>query len=132
LANTAPTITSIANQTINEDTSTVPLSFKIGDSQTPLNLLTLTGSASNPNLVPTTGIVFGGNGSNRTVTLTPLPQQSGTTTITLSVIDTNFGGSSTSFVLTVNPTNDAPSISAIPDQTINQDTSTAVLPFTVG
>ncbi len=130
-ANTAPTLTGIANQTIGEDTSAAALAFRVGDLQTPLNLLTVTGASSNPGLIPNGNIVFGGSGSNRTVTLTPLPNQTGTATITLSVTDTNFGGTNTSFQLTVNATNDPPTISAIADQTINEDTVAAVA-FTVG
>jgi hypothetical protein len=83
--NSPPTITAIANQTVNEDTVAGPLAFTISDSQTPANLLTLAGISSNPLLVPNTNIVFGGSGGSRTVTVTPLPDQSGAATITVSV-----------------------------------------------
>ena len=36
------------------------------------------------------------------------------------------------FTITVNPLNDSPTISDIPDQSIDQNTSTATLPFTIG
>ena len=128
-----PTITSIAGQTISEDTSTAALAFTVGSSQTSASLLTVSGSSSNPALVPNSNIVFGGTGSNRTVTVTPLPNQFGSATITLSLIDPNLSaGTNTSFLLTVTSVNDAPTISAIPDQTINEDTSTGLIPFMVG
>ncbi len=105
--NTAPTISNIANQTINEDGTTGPVSFTVGDAETAAGSLTVTGTSSNTTLVPKGNIVFGGAGANRTVTVTPEANKSGTATITLGVSD----GSSTTnatFVLTVAPVNDPP------------------------
>ncbi len=50
--------------------------------------------------------------------------------MTLVVTDGTLTGQDT-FVLTVTSVNDLPTISAIADQTIDEDTSTAVLPFTI-
>ena len=47
----------------------------------------MTRGSSNPALVPAANIVFGGSGANRTVTITPAANQSGTATITLTVTD---------------------------------------------
>jgi len=131
-ANIAPTITGITNQTVNEDTPTPAIPFTIRDDTTPVASLGLTAYSSNTNLAPVANIVFGGSGSNRTVTVTPAPNQSGTSTITISLTDTNFGGTNTSFLLTVTAVNDAPTISQIPPQTINEDTSTGPIPFMIG
>src|SRR5205085_1098627 len=97
--NTPPTISDIPNQTINEDTATGSLTFTIGDSQTPIGSLTLSGSSSNSSLVPNSGIVFGGSGASRTVTVTPAANQNGTATITVTVSDGNLAATDT-FVLT--------------------------------
>jgi hypothetical protein len=129
--NTAPTISNIADQTINEDTPTAALAFTVGDAQTAAGSLTVTGSSSNPTLVPNGNIVFGGSGANRTVTVTPAANQSGTATITVTVSDGTLTGSDP-FVLTVTAVNDAPTISNIADQTINQDTVAGPIAFTVG
>ena len=60
------------------------------------------------------GIEFGGSGANRSVVITPLAGESGTTTTTLTVSD-GVLYASTDFVLTVIP--DAPpTITAIGDQ----------------
>ena len=99
---TPPTITDIANQTINVNGTAGPLSFTIGDVNAPLTSLTLSAGSSNPTLVPTNNIVFGGSGSSRAVTVTPATGQSGTATITVSVSDGQLSAS-TSFALTVNP-----------------------------
>ena len=129
--NSAPTISSITNRTVNEDTIVGPISFTIGDSGTPASLLTLAAASSNPSLLPTNNIVFGGSASNRTVILTPLPNQSGAATITVSVTDTNFGSVSTNFTVTVNPVNDPPTLSPIAGQTIAEDTISPPIAFAV-
>ena len=105
--NTAPSITDITDQSTNEDTATSVFAFTIGDFETAATSLTVHGASSNPFLVPLDNIVFGGSGTNRTVTITPAANQSGTATITLTVSDGSMT-SSDAFVLTVNPVNDPP------------------------
>ena len=100
-ANTPPTITSIANQTILKNFATAALAFTVGDAQTTAGNLTVTGSSGNTPLVPNANIVFGGSGANRTVTVTPAANQFGTATITISVND-GTTTTNTSFQLTVN------------------------------
>src|SRR4030095_8367474 len=73
------------DQTINEDTPTVALPFLVGDAETPAASLALRAASSNPALVPVSNIIFGGTSANRTVIITPTPNQSGSTTITVSV-----------------------------------------------
>jgi Big-like domain-containing protein len=107
-ANTAPTISDIVDQTINEDASTGALAFTVGDAQTPPGSLTVSGSSSNTTLIPNASIVFGGSGGNRTITLTPAGNRSGSATITVTVSDGSLSSSDT-FVLTVRSVNDAPS-----------------------
>ncbi|MBI4319194.1 MAG: tandem-95 repeat protein [Chloroflexi bacterium] len=106
--NNLPTISDIPNQVTDEDTATAAIPFTVGDIETELLSLTLTGSSSNPVLVPNSGIVFGGSGANRTVTITPAANGFGTTTITIAVTDGDAATTSDSFVLTVNSVNDAP------------------------
>lgn len=85
--NGTPTISAIANQTTVMGTPTPAVSFVIGDGETPAGSLTLTASSSNPALVTVTNIVFGGSESNRTVTITPEPNQIGNTDIAIAVSD---------------------------------------------
>jgi oxalate decarboxylase/phosphoglucose isomerase-like protein (cupin superfamily) len=98
--NDAPTITTIASQTIATNTSAGPIAFTIGDAETAAASLTLRATSSAATLIPTNNITFGGSGSNRTVTLTPLPNQSGSATITIIVSDGS-ATTSTTFQLTV-------------------------------
>jgi len=130
-ANTPPTITPIANQTNNEDTVTGPISFTVADATTPAASLALRHFSSNPALIPTNNIVFGGSGSSRTVTLAPLANQSGSANITIEVFDGALAFASASFTFTVNPVNDPPTMTGILNQSIADDMSTGVLPFAV-
>ena len=112
----------IADQTILEDGTTGPLSFTVEDLDTPLDELVVTGSSSNPDLVPDDNIVITGDGGDRTVTVTPTADQSGNATITLTVSDGELEASET-FELTVSSVNDAPSfeLPTAPDQLVNED-----------
>ncbi|MCI0627103.1 MAG: tandem-95 repeat protein [Acidobacteria bacterium] len=128
--NTAPTISILPNTTINENSSTPALAFTVGDAQTAAGSLTVSRTSSNTTLLPTANIVLGGSGANRTVTVAPAANQSGSATVTLTVSDGSLAASA-SFLLTVNPLNSAPSISGIPNTTINANSPTQPLPFTI-
>lgn len=131
--NTPPTITSIAPQVISEDGATAALAFTVGDSETPAGSLIVTASSSNTTLVPNlpANLTLGGTGAARTLTVTPAANQSGTSTITVSVSD-GIDSTPTQFLLTVNAVNDPPTITPISDVTIDMDTSTGAIPFTIG
>ncbi|MEA3213458.1 MAG: hypothetical protein QOE70_6515 [Chthoniobacter sp.] len=129
--NDPPTISDIANRTINEDTGTGAISFTVGDVDTAAANLTVTRGSSNQTLVPDANIVLGGSGASRTVTVTPAANQSGTATITVTVSDGQLSTSDT-FLLTVNAVKDPPTISDIANRTVNEDTGTGAIPFTVG
>ena len=130
-ANTAPTVSDIGDQTTPEDGTVTGVAFTVGDAETTAGSLTISGSSSNQTLVPNGNVVFGGSGANRTVTVTPAANQSGTTTIAVTVSDGTLTASDT-FVVTVTPVNDVPTIANITDQTVEQNTSTGALAFTVG
>jgi len=96
----APTISDIPNQMAITNTPIPPISFTVSDAES--DALTLYGSSSNPALLTSGNIVFGGSGSSRTVTLTPEPDQSGVTTVHVDVTDGQTTNSA-SFTLTVSP-----------------------------
>ncbi len=114
--NNAPTLSSLSNQTINEDNDTGALSFTVGDVETAASALTLTGASSNTTLVPNANITFGGSGASRTVTVVPAANQNGTATITVTVSDGTTTTNST-FLLTVTAVNDPPTLNAISNPT---------------
>jgi hypothetical protein len=128
--NTAPVLSGIPDQTINENTSAVNLPLTIGDAQTNPSNLILSAGSSNPTLLPPENVVFGGGGSNRTVTVTPIAGRSGSTTVSITVSDGQLTATE-SFVLTVMSANKPPAISALSDRAIDEDTGTGSIPFTV-
>lgn len=130
--NTSPTISSIANQTTTTGVAVGPLSFTVGDAETAVASLTVTGSSSNTTLLPAASITFGGSGASRTVTLTPASGQTGTSTVTISVSDGTLSAQ-TSFTLTVNASgNTAPTITSIANQTTMMGVAVGPLSFTIG
>ncbi len=114
-----PTIDSIEDHAMDEDT-TLMVNVTVRDFDG--DPVTLTASSGNENLIPSSSIQVGGSGDYRTVTMTPAANQHGTAVITLTASDGKGGTTSRSFNVTVNPVNDVPSISAIPDQTTEEDT----------
>src|SRR5207253_1735945 len=93
--------------------------------------LRVTGHSFKQGLVPDGNIVISGSGSNRMVTLFPAANQFGTATITIPVADPDGALASSSFLLTVNPVNDPHTISSIANQSTDEDTPTAPIPFSL-
>ena len=122
-----PTISGIADQSIPANTSTGPIPFTVDDAETPAAELTLSATSSNPGLVPEANIVFGGSGTDRTVTVTPAADQEGRATITVTVQDGDGLTAESRFEVIVG----APSISPVPDQFTYVEVPTAPIPFTV-
>ncbi|MBW1682365.1 MAG: hypothetical protein JRJ83_13185 [Deltaproteobacteria bacterium] len=86
LVNTRPTISGIPNQSTFHD-DPVSVSFTINDLETDPDSLTVTVTSGDQVLLPDANMVLGGNGANRTLTLTPATGQSGTVEVTVEVGD---------------------------------------------
>jgi PKD repeat protein len=125
--NSFPVLSDIANVTIQEDKTAGPLPFTVGDAETAAAALTVSGTSSAPDVVPNERIVFGGSGSNRTVTITPATNRNGTVSISVAVSD-GILSTSTSFDLVINPVNDPPAIAEIPNQTTSEGVSVGPIP----
>jgi len=125
LENTAPIISSVADQSINEDIPTGGIAFTVGDGETSAASLSVVATSSNTTLVPVSNISFSGSGANRSVSITPAVNQSGAATITLTVSDGNLTASET-LLLNVTAENDSPeavtgSVSTSIDQAVDVD-----------
>lgn len=98
--NDPPAISAIADQTIQPNETVTPLSFEVQDVDTPAEELRLSVSSSNPTLVPSSTLAIAGSGNVRSLFVTPVAGQSGSTTIELTVSDGSLTASRR-FVLTV-------------------------------
>jgi hypothetical protein len=101
--NNPPTISSVSNQSITLGQQFPIVAFVVGDTETAAADLKVTGTSSNTALIPTTGLFLGGSGANRSLLLNPAANQTGSSTIVLTVTDAGGKTASTSFVATVNP-----------------------------
>ncbi|HLP77369.1 MAG TPA: tandem-95 repeat protein [Candidatus Paceibacterota bacterium] len=119
--NDPPTLSTPGNLTLNEDAglqtvSLAGISAGPNESQT----LNVTASSSNTGLVPNPTVSYSSPGSTGTLTFTPVANASGSATITVVVND---GGASNNtvtrtFVVTVNPVNDLPTLNPIGNLTL--------------
>ena len=129
--NDAPRLSSSVERpwTLYEDT---PTSFPITivDPETPSDNLVIKISSSVQSLVPDTSITLTGSGQNKFIQLTPSLNQFGTLNLT---IDASDGVNTTTEVYQVDvlSVNDLPTITAISDKTVNEDTPTSSISFTV-
>jgi VCBS repeat-containing protein len=127
--NDSPTVTAIADTTVAAGATIAPISFTIGDVETPAANLTVNATSSNQALVQNSGIQVTGTGANRQLVITPVANATGTTTITVRTTDANGAFVDETFVLRINA---QPTISAVADVSIAQNTSTAPIAITVG
>lgn len=126
LTSAPPTLTLAApTLTTNEDTPAT-MSYTHSDDYSDIETITRSATSSNPALVAPGGLVFSGTGSSRLLTVTPVANASGTTTISVTLRDTAGLTTSSSFLLTVNSVNDAPIVSAVATQTTTVGTPRAV------
>jgi hypothetical protein len=128
--NGAPDILGLDDLSMNED-AVLPINFTLADDSTPVASLVITRSSSSEALLPDANLVLSGTTGNRTLTATPLPNQNGVTTITVTASD-GTTTSSVSFDLTVNSVNDAPTLSPIADQAISLNSSTGPIQLAIG
>ncbi|HVY70035.1 MAG TPA: tandem-95 repeat protein [Verrucomicrobiae bacterium] len=118
--NTPPTVAAVANQFMDEDT-TLNVNLTVGDLETPVAALAIQATSSNQLLLPDANITLTGNTAARVLALKPAPDQNGSATVTMKLTDSGGLSTTRSFVVTVNPVNDAPAIVAIPGQTTFED-----------
>ena len=103
-ANTAPCISAISCTNTLLNTAAPPIAFTVGDLETPAASLALSAASANTTLMPNANIVFGGSGSNRTVTVTPAAGQTGVVPITVTISDgTNTASSIFAVMVTPSP-----------------------------
>lgn len=130
----SPTISVITTpQEVQKGGTIGPIAFTVGDAETFPGFLSVNKKSSNTAFVPESIIVIGGSGANRTVTVGPIGNAEGQSTVTLTVQDAEGLTNAVSFLVTTPVTpNDAPTISTIANQTTDINKPTSIISFTVG
>jgi hypothetical protein len=126
-----PTIAPLIDRTIDEDAVLGPLDMVVGDTETAAAGLVVSAASSNQALLPDARLTLGGSGATRTLSATPLANASGTTTITVRVMDGAGLIAQRTFLLTVTAINDPPTITPLLDQVTSQGVATSAIPFFV-
>jgi hypothetical protein len=104
--NTPPSVSAVSNITSTDGSAIPSFNLDIGDLHTPVANLIVTAATSSTLLLPTNRITFTGTGSARTVNLSPIPGETGTITVTLTVSD-GVDSAQRTFTLTINPGDEA-------------------------
>src|SRR6185503_2363090 len=105
--NDPPVVSTPPNLTVNRMNPVPPIPFTVWDVETAASALTITLSSSNTTLLPTNRISLTGTSTNRSLTLSPVTNLTGTTRIGISVSD---GATNTQvfFLFTCNASNNPP------------------------
>jgi hypothetical protein len=98
IPNTPPVIKNLHNKaTCVTDT----MRFVVVDAQTTPANMQVSFTTNNPTLIPLANIAISGADTNKVITFTPVPFQSGVCTITITALDTNGSSVSQTFTVTV-------------------------------
>ncbi|HKQ39965.1 MAG TPA: tandem-95 repeat protein [Verrucomicrobiae bacterium] len=124
-----PLIAAPGTQTIAEDTASGAIPFWIDDVDTPLPSVSVTARSSNTNLIADGNITLGGSGTNRNIRVTPSPEASGSTTITLTANDGN-AARTAQFTINVSAVNDPPTLGDIATLNILEDAGPQLITLT--
>ena len=105
--NSPPTVSNTADLSTAEDTPT-SVGFTVGDAETAVDSLVVTATSSDQAVIADAGLVLSGTTASRTLGIAPVPDASGSATITVTVTDAGGLSVSDTFVATVTPVNDPP------------------------
>lgn len=130
--NRAPEISPIANLTLDEDTSSPVIPFLLNDAETPASSLVVVRETSNSEVLPLSGIVLGGSGTNRTVRITPAPNKNGMVQVTIKATDAGLVTTTRTFQVTINPVNDLPTLAVTFSQLTTRSSASASIVFNIG
>ncbi|KPA12837.1 Dystroglycan-type cadherin-like domain protein, partial [Candidatus Magnetomorum sp. HK-1] len=120
----------ISNQTISEDTS-LSVSFTATEADYAACGLTLSFETSDPGIIDSNNMTYNCQAQTYTISILPETNQSGTAMITITAQDIRQFTQTTTVAITVTPVNDAPEISQIVDQSMQEDTSSNPIKLTL-
>jgi hypothetical protein len=101
-ANTAPVVSGLTDKASDQDSVIGPIEFSVADRESDASLLIVSAAADGVAVVPADGLVLGGSGTVRSITLTPLEAATGVVNVALTVTDPQGAATTRSFSVTVN------------------------------
>jgi hypothetical protein len=129
--NNAPTLAVLSNVTISEDAGaqSVNLTGISTGASNELQTLTITATSSNPGLVPNPTVAYTSPDATGGLSFTPSANSNGSATITVTVNDGQPLNNtfSRTFTVTVNAVNDAPTLNALANVTLDEDAGAQTL-----
>lgn len=132
--NQPPTLDPLPAITISENSGTqvIDLTGITSGSSSEFQVLTVTAVSSNPEIVPNPSVKYVSANTTGSIVFAPLPYANGTATITVTVDDGQVANHSISrsFVVTVTPVNQPPTLSPIANVSLPENTAQAVVPLT--
>ena len=99
--NVAPVVSSVGDQSVDEDGIAGPIGFSVSDAETDASVLEVSALSSNQALLPDDAIDVLGDGADRFLVLIPNPDQIGATEVTIAVTDADGLTTETRFQLDV-------------------------------
>jgi len=127
-ANQAPSISTIADITTDEDTQTI-INFTVIDPESSPCSVALDIHSDNASLVPSSHMTSTCYNNTYTLVINPLDNQYGSTNITIFTTDNYNATDTQNFILEVASVNDSPQISPMDSLIINEDTTSNSIPF---
>lgn len=136
--NSTPTIAAIADRSVWEDSGvlSIPLTGITNGGDAPGQIITITAASGNTTLLLDPTVVYTSPDGTGTLLLAPIPNQVGTSTVTVTVRDNggtaqgSIDTTSRTFIVTVQPVNDRPTLSVVADLTISENDPPQVVSLT--
>jgi hypothetical protein len=122
--NDMPLFSPIADQNIRAGETTGPLPFTVTDADTAMANVRVSVTSSDVVLLPASGLVLGGSGTNRTIAVTPALGRTGRASVILAATD-GYTTNTTTFLVIVGDPDQPPAIAAIADQVVDASTTLA-------
>ncbi|KPA14543.1 hypothetical protein MHK_005257, partial [Candidatus Magnetomorum sp. HK-1] len=128
--NQSPSISNIANVTIDEDNST-SLTFTASDLESSPCSLSVNISSDNSVLLPNGNISYTCDNDTYSLNISPISNKNGTATISITVTDSLGLFDTETFDVQVTSINDSPQIDTISNKTTTEDTPTNEISFNI-
>lgn len=129
--NDPPSFDAIGNVNINEDAAVQSVTItNVSPGPLESQTVTITATSGNTALIPNPTVTYDGTSSTATLSFQPVANQFGSAVITVKGVDTELAEVTRTFTVTVASVNDAPTLDAISNVTVNEDAAQQAIALT--